>query len=126
MSIWNFLLPGGGSKRVVSSGSSNSDCGNGDPGWAAKNPDVNRICVGDDIYHFDGVPGNGKPASWKMTKVYSPAEAARRWPECLPTWPSLDYRAPYQYPVLELDGGHTVWSAAEAVLEPTINKIYGR
>ena len=116
MSIWNLLLPGGGSKR--------SDCGNGKYGYAS--PDANRIRVGDDVYHYDGEPGNRKPASWKVTKVYSPSEAAHRWPECLPTWPSLDYRAPYHYPVLELDGGRTVWSAAEAVLEPTINKIYGR
>jgi hypothetical protein len=116
MSLWDILLPGGGSRR--------EDYGNGKVGYVS--PDAWRIREGDDIYHFDGVKGNGKPASWKVTKLYSPSEARREWPECLPTWPSPDYRAPYKYPVLELDGRRTVWSAAEAVLEDTINKIYGR
>jgi hypothetical protein len=126
MGFWDILLPGGGSKRAASSGSRGSDCGNGDPGWAARNPDVNRIRVGDEVYHFDGVPSNRRPLSWKVTKVYSPSEAARKWPTCLPTWPSPDYHAPYRYPVLELDGGRRIQSAACHVLEPTINKIYGR
>jgi hypothetical protein len=116
MSLWDILLPGGGSRKA--------DYGNGKVGYVS--PDAWRIREGDEVYHFDGEKGGDrKPSSWKVTRVYSPSEAQRQWPRTLPSWPSPDYRAPYKYPVLELDGS-SVWSAAEAVLEDTINKIYGR
>ena len=115
MGFWGFVFPGGGARSGARNGTSNY-----------VSPDANRIRVGDDVYHFDGEKNeNGfKPLAWKVTGLLSPSEAQRRWPEKLPVWPSLDYYAPYRYPVLLLDD-RTVWSAAEAVLKPTIDRIYG-
>ena len=134
MSAWDLLLPGqdrGGSSPSV-------DRGGRKPvparsrGWCSSgrnlqgepiSPDTWTIKEGDDVYSWHGGDtGNGfVPLAWRVTKLHSPAEATALWPNEFPS--SLD-KAPFTYPVIELDDNRITDSASHWMLKPTRDRLY--